>query len=390
MTNNSLHYRRYLLWLGAMLLGGMVAVVAMVAIVDPYRLYGLVNRPGFNAVKPGLTRYQEQIKVAQAKELQPVVVIAGNSRAEIGFDPQTLSRLAGGVPAYNLAIPGVSITTSLSQLGALRDAGIAPRTVVLGLEFLDFIALRHPPLPKSAAAHASVPHPQFWRFDTLFSLQSVADVIETLRIQHDKEAVTVTPQGFNPFLEYNSYVRKDGYFLLFEQRAREYAKVLTQRLTPGLRDDQMGELVRMLTLAGEAGTDLRLVMYPYHAQILALLERTGMAPVLDQWKVQVLERVAAARKAYPGARFTVIDFSHYNAYTCEPIPAPGDMKARTQWYWEAGHFKKELGDVMLEQIMAEPGSAAGPGRWLELGADVRDPARLLAASARCADNTLAR
>lgn len=390
MKKNSPQFKRYLWLTAVLLLGGISAVLAFVVLVDPYGLYGIVRKPGFNSVKPGLTRYQEEIKVAQAIAQRPVAVIAGNSRAEIGFDPQTLDRLAGG-PSYNLAVPGVTMAVSVRQLEALRQAGVQPRTVVLGIEFLDFVAQRNGVVPPAGpAARDSAWYPLQWRFDALFSLQTLSDAIDTLRIQRDGEAATMSPQGFNPLLEYNAHVRKEGQFLIFEQRAREYAKVYLQRLAPGLRDDRMGDLDRMLKIAGETGADVRLVMYPYHAQILALFERAGLAPVFEQWKDAVLARVAATRQAYPQARVTVVDFSGYNAYSCEPVPARGDMVARTQWYWEAGHFKKELGDIMLQQVMAGPANAqagvALQGVWLEPGTGGQRPERMAAGVARCPDD----
>ncbi len=387
MTENSPQFQRYLWRAGAWLFGGIAAVLAFVVLVDPYGLYGVFTKPGFNSVKPGLTRYQEDIKVAHAKAMQPEVVIVGNSRAEIGFDPQTVSRLAGGRPAYNLAVPGVAIGASVRQLEALQQAGVKPRTVILGIEFLDFVAQRKHTAPGAEAlARASGWYPLLWRFDTLFSLQTLADAIETLRIQRDSEAATISPQGFNPLLEYNGHVRNEGHFRIFDQRAREYAKVYLQRLKPGLRDERLAELDQMLKISGEGGADLRLVIYPYHAQILALFERAGLAPAFDQWKDAVLAHVADARRAYPAARFTVIDFSGYHAFSCEPIPEPGDMRSRTRWYWEAGHFKKELGDVMLSQIMAGPDQAANagmPGRWLEPGNARREQERNAAELAHC-------
>jgi len=55
------------------------------------------------------------------------------------------------------------------------------------------------------------------------------------------------------------------------------------------------------------------------------------------------------------------DFSQFNDYTEEAIPAKGDRQAKMRWYWEAGHFKKELGDLVLNRIFGRPGSREGFG-----------------------------
>lgn len=389
MTYKRQLYKRYLLGMGCMLAGGIAAVVALGVVVDPYRLYRVVDLPGFNAVKPGLTRYQQEIKVAQAVAQRPAAVILGNSRAEIGFDPATLGRLAGGVPAYNLAIPGASLESAIPQLRALHEAGIRPRTMVVGAEFLDFVAQRNSkPAPPPAARNAALWALQ-WRFDALFSLQTLGDAADTLRIQRAPEALTMTPQGFNPLLEYRGHVRREGQFPMFEQRAQDYAQRFSHKLQPALTERAMAALDQVLRLGAQTNADVRLVVYPYHAQINAMLEHAGLWPVFEQWKQQVLARVAEVRREYPQARITLVDFSGYSAYNCEPIPMPGDLRSQTRWYWEAGHFKKELGDLVLEQVMAGPASGTGFGMWLEPGDEGLNRQRIAAEKLRCKGENLA-
>jgi hypothetical protein len=36
-------------------------------------------------------------------------------------------------------------------------------------------------------------------------------------------------------------------------------------------------------------------------------------------------------------------------YTTEPIPLIEDTEARLRGFWDPGHFKKELGDLMLQR-----------------------------------------
>jgi hypothetical protein len=48
--------------------------------------------------------------------------------------------------------------------------------------------------------------------------------------------------------------------------------------------------------------------------------------------------------------FPLWDFSVYNQFTTEPIPKTGDTETAMQWYWDSSHYKKELGDIMLDKI----------------------------------------
>ena len=89
-------FRFYLLTMLLLLVSGAIIVCAFVLIVDPYGVYGIVRRDHFNAVKPGLSRYQSQIKQEHALRLRPQFIILGNSRAEIGFDPRASALAALG------------------------------------------------------------------------------------------------------------------------------------------------------------------------------------------------------------------------------------------------------------------------------------------------------
>ena len=46
------------------------------------------------------------------------------------------------------------------------------------------------------------------------------------------------------------------------------------------------------------------------------------------------------------------------------MPAPSDTTTEMRWYWEAGHFKKALGDALLAQMFDASGSGAPWGRHL--------------------------
>ena len=356
-------FKSYLITLALLLAGGVLLVGAFVAIVDPYGLYGIVQRANFNAVKPGLSRFQNQIKLAHALRRQPRFVILGNSRAEIGFDPRAsaLSALGAG---YNLAIPGTGLATAASQFAQLRQAGVRPRTVIIGMEFIDFLNPAVPPVARPAVAAASPPQSRAcWRFDTLFSLASLKDAVHTLRIQHDGEAATLSADGFNPLLEYGAHARQDGYHKMFTQRAQESAANLRRKSTRGLATEDFQLLRTFLLAMAATQADVKLVIYPYHAQMLAMFEAAGLWPLFEEWKARLVQEIDAVRQRYPEAQITVTDFSGYGVFNCERIPAAGERDAATRWYWEAGHFKKALGDIVLRRLMAPQESVPGGARF---------------------------
>lgn len=349
-------FLRFTSWLGGVIGAGVFLSVALVVMVDPYRLYGLLDVHGFNHVKPRPERFQEQIKLTGARMLHANALIMGNSRAEIGFNPDYPFFSEHGLAAYNLAVPGTKIQTPGRQLDYLYGAGHNPSIIILGLDFLDFL------VDPSAATFASAPEKAKthvdnlkWQFDAAFSLSSVADAVTTLGIQRRADAKTISDKGFNPLLEYTKYARDEGYYSLFQQRAAEYAKSFSRMPRSLVKSDsgssqELNELRKILAKASDHQTELHLIIYPYHAQMLALFEQAGLWATFDQWKIMLVQEVAAAKRLRPNARITVWDFSGYSPVHCESIPVKTNKEQTTKWYWEAGHFKQELGNVILARI----------------------------------------
>jgi len=354
---NEYIYGRFLKWIVCSLGCGILASLVFVIIADPYDLYRIHSVKGFNTVKPVLTRYVDEIKLARAIELNPDTLILGNSRAEIGLDPESPVLIKKGYSAYNLAIRGSAIVTAQRQLDYLISKDIKPKRIMIGVDFVDFV---NPDGPFKLTADNIAPETDhfaidnyFWRFDSLFSMSSLKDSVSTLLIQNDGEAATMTARGFNPLNEYIPLARSEGYFVLFRQRAEENAKTYLRKRRGGLDESGFANLRAILRRAVQSDSDVVLIIYPYHAQILALFEETGLMPIFAQWKVRLVEEADKYRQANRAGGIRVLDFSGYAEWQCEKIPAKGDLKSTVQWYWEAGHFKKSLGDKILERALVD-------------------------------------
>jgi hypothetical protein len=48
--------------------------------------------------------------------------------------------------------------------------------------------------------------------------------------------------------------------------------------------------------------------------------------------------------------FPLWDFSGFTELTTEPFPPLGDKETKMRWYWESSHYKKELGDLVLDRM----------------------------------------
>jgi hypothetical protein len=392
-------FGRFLAWMLAALSACCLLVVAVVVVIDPYRLYQVVRLPGFNALRPALEHDQEEIKLTLARKAGANAVVMGNSRAELGLDPAGMRDGADTVVPYNLAISGSSISTSRSELSYLHSVGATPRRIILGVEFLDFMvngtAQPAAAQPPSSPVNVKNGYPvdRFkWKFDTLFSLTSLGDSVTTLRVQQGQEVPIITPDGFNPMRDYARYAREEGYYAIFRQRAEEYAGTFVGKphdlvLARTGSSPAIDDLQAMIALAGKQGVTLQLMIYPYHAQMLAMFEQAGLWPVFEAWKQMLAQQVAKAQRDYPGMRIELWDFSGFSAMQCEPIPARDDKRTSTRWYWEAGHFKKSLGDLMMARMQDGAAPAAAPsgtlGFRLTLDTLAENRARIARERSRC-------
>ncbi|XLZ69863.1 hypothetical protein ABT364_25565 [Massilia sp. SR12] len=378
----TLSHRRYLRTLALSLLAGIGLVTALVVVADPYDLFGIVRAPGVNAKKPVPHYFRNEIKLARAQRVAARQFLVGNSRVEVGFDPD--SPQFGG-SAYNLGLAGTGTTVAVGQLAYLRRSGVRPTRVVAGVDFHD--SLLRPGERAGIWNTPPMPAPPWrWRFETTFSLGAVRAAAATLTMQGNDEAESMTPRGLNPLHEYAGFVRHDGYYKIFRQRAEEGAAMLVQRAPYGLDHEGARKSIRALlevSARDNPGAEVHLLVYAYHAQLLAMYEASGVWPLFEQWKTILQEEAEAGRARYPQARIVVHDFSGFGKFNCEPIPAPG-KGGSTRWYWEAGHQKPALGEEMLRRMLA-PDAVQGDGFGMELTAQsaVLNRQRIAAERAQC-------
>ncbi len=346
----------YLRWMLTTLVIVIAAVGLFNVFVDPLGVFGSPRVAQINVIKPYLDHHRELTRYQGALRLCLDTGIFGNSRAEIGFDPESPTLAAHGLSAFNHAIPGTAASTSLRQIIWLKDANCLPKTIILGVEFFDFLGGSEPlALPTLATNPAPQRDARFFA-ESVFSITGLRDSLTTLLLQRSRYPTTLTNRGFNPLFNYIPEVEQSGHYILFRQRAEENVRNWTRkpmRLRPergGISDDE-ASLDAILTQATQGGSTTYLVIYPYHAEIRMMIERLGMGKLFADWKRIV---VGIAEKATDqGKNVQVWDFSGVGPETLEAIPARGDRKTHLTNYWEAGHFKKELGDLMLDRLLGK-------------------------------------
>lgn len=346
----SLPWSSYLRWMLTTLIVCVTAVGAFNTFIDPLGIFGSKRITGLNATKPYLDHHRELARWQAARRMCSSAGIFGNSRAEIGFDPTHPTFAAHGLIAFNHAIPGSAASSSVQQLDWLQAAGCAPKLAIFGVEFVDFLGSTKPGLlgPSKAApvidGHVLA--------ETTFSITGLRDSLKTIAIQRAHNAATLTERGFNPLDNYITEVENSGHYVLFRQRAEENWRIWNHKpraIQPAdgsPSNDQQAVDAFLSKLALSGGT-AHVVIYPYHAEIRLMQARLGIADLFADWK----RLIVATAARHPGIK--VWDFSGISPETLEAIPAPGDRQTQLKYYWEAGHFKKALGDKLIARVMGE-------------------------------------
>lgn len=346
----------------ALAVGGFTAITVL---VDPYDYWGRPRIKGLNEYKPLAHTHLDAVKHRQYLRTQPRIVLAGNSRVDVGFDPKGPQWAAAGGPVYNYGLPGVSLAAVIELL-MTSMADHRPERVYLGIDFLDFI------IPEDRwsgfKADPLVPDkPTLGRSarrlsETTFSLDALVHAGMTVMEQGKDYPADTRSDGFTPLKNYQALVQREGHAALFEQRSRDLVRRLLQEPRkmdwdgPG-GNAQWQRLEQFLQLARAQGVEVVLFTYPYHSELLETLRQTGKWPEMREWRERLTE--LAARESV-----TLWSFTGYDAYSTETVPQPGDTRTHMRWFWEAGHFKPELGALMVARMLELPGAPKDLGRKL--------------------------
>ena len=338
-----------------------VAVAAVCIATDPQRLFGTPDVSHVNARKPYLQQHRTLARWKAAARMCPTAGIFGNSRAEVGFDPEHPGFAALGTEAFNHANPGTGLALARDQLAWLRLAGCKPKVAVIGLDFPDFLvdpaatgsALTAPPI-------APVPRLDLRTIvETTLTLGALGNALKTLYVQWEPYGAIESARGLNELRSFVPEVERTGAFPMFRQAIEENARVWRRRPrsvvgSRGAPAPEYAILESLIDAAAADGTRVILVTYPYHLQLRLLMARLGFEGTFESWKRKLVGVTSAARNK--GQNVELWDFSLVAGPTTERIPRLGDIRSKMTGYWEAGHFKRELGDRMLDQILlGQPG-----------------------------------
>lgn len=342
----------YLGKLALSVVAALLLLAGLNAFVNPYGYFDGPKIPGINEFALGFNHRLPLAKALAVDHLRPATVITGNSRAEAGYDPQHPA--FADRPAYNLAIGGANIQTARRYLlEALATGRLRHAVVTLDFTMFDPSVWRQEAeelvLLTDAAGHPRGSWPKAKRLASiLLSGTALSDSWWSLTHQH-RPVARYLPSGLRDDAADLDQVMREG--------GHHGASVLAESafLVAALRDldSPLGrenyrlavlQLQDIADLSQRHGVRLTLVLNPIHARQNYLFFTAGLWPAYEQWKTDM---VAAAAQT---EAVSVWDFSGVSSCTSEPLPAREDSTARMRWYRETSHFRRGLGDKVLDRI----------------------------------------
>lgn len=386
MAESKKQYRRYLqLWL-VVVLAFLCFMAVINYLVDPYGMFDTVRVQGLNASKPAADTRVRLVKPYQVAGYAPHAIIGGNSRPEMGLNPDNACWPEDLRPVFNLALPGASVYMQARMLQhAIVDSDT--RLVLWGLDFLDFLnryagtshQLQWPPERTEfedrlkVNADGSENRGYGWKrlqdyLQTLFSLDAVEDSLKTLFGQADPHSSSIRRDGFNPARDYLGIIGWEGQGVLFQQKNREISRMFSHNgiklfQGEGRWSPDFESVRRLLQFAQNHDVTVVLFINPYHADYLLTLDLAGRWPEFESWK----RKLTSLADEFGAVLW---DFSGINSLSTELAPAAGDKQTTLEWFWEPAHYRMEYGDLMLGRMLqrtCEEGYASPAGTLITTG-----------------------
>lgn len=361
--------RSYILALALCSVTLALAVVMANYVIDPYGITGAQRVPGFNQYKADINDRVRLLKKYQPLHGEFNAVIAGNSRVEMGLDPGHRCFGAAGLKPYNAGVPGASLRGQLQYALNIIHAQPVQR-VIIGLDFADFVSAEPAPVASrrslrelADSAFRFLPggqeSPSFAQtaaldyYQALFSLDALTSSVKTVAMQGES-APDRDLAGFNPARDMADAVRVEGPHALFKQKLdtleASYARPRFLFAPGESVNAQLVDIAEFLDIARDMTLQVDLFIGPSHQLYWDLLERRGLLPHYHRWRDEV---IGLARTRAQTQNVSLWDFARVSPYINEPVPAAGTRAAPLQWFWEPVHYRRELGELMLDSVLSQ-------------------------------------
>lgn len=385
-----------------LLLVTLTLIAGVNRFVDPYGFFGSPVIEGFNQYKFRFTGPEPETKLRAFSRQLPPTVILGTSRAAIGISAR--SPHWHNAHVYNLGYAGAGIR-SLGEIADYVFRQPSSEKAVLMLDFFSFNIyseanqsdhFRYQRIQSIIPESGVALHDTLLLPHVLLSTQALKDSLFTIQKQHMTRRY-LDPQGnwIGPGIGH--FRPQASLFKDMEAEALDiqYFSAPFRRFalgTPG--QSTLADFRRIIQSAHQHQIDLSIGLSPRHVRLHTLMHTAGLDALHGQWKTSLAQINEEEAKRFHQQPFPLIDFSGISGYTTEPLPEAGDKTTKLQWFLDPGHYTPELGEIILQQLLANnPDGQFGRAlttdnasalhrndqqvlqRWLEAHPDIADAAK---------------
>lgn len=350
---------------------GLILVIILNLVIDPYGIYNLFRWPGVNTTKPVMQDHEKLVKAFLTARLKPEAVALGTSRADFAIDPQHPS-WGDVAPRFNLALAGGSTYVTRRFLEHVLTSGRL-RKVVMGLDFFAFNAIRAIASDYTDSVLAvqdnGAPNPShLWNIivTTTLSRSAIDDTVKTLQADASAAIQVIDPvTGMRRFSiggkpidtrELQSRLQKtspeQGALIRFNAMEELYLRHVylagTEREfsfeNPVTGNSSLREFRHIVQLCRQHQIDCDFFISPPHARQMEVIRAIGLWPLFEQWK---RELVSIIQEEGAEKRFPLWDFSGYNSITTKDVPRDSRMRE----YLDSTHYSPFVGDMILTRML---------------------------------------
>lgn len=350
----------------AIIMPGVVAAINVA--VDPWGYFDTKLISGFNALKPELPSYERVVEAHRLSTLQPLGLILGASNSDVGLDPEH--------PAWSVDVVFNAATgqCSISLVYRLLQQAITfqiPKQIVLGLDIGMFNPARQQDKGISESSFAvtksGTRNRDYLALNHYANAFSFSMLRASLGVIAANRKVNIDVENYRPQLTATGMMNPESFptnaWKTYRYRFQSNVRFAVEDLWAPLNEfkeienfsnEETFETFRQIVrLACVNEIDLQIVLSPVHAYLLVAKEAAGMTELWERWQRAVVETAASEAEISGCKPAPIWDFSGYNEFTSETIANSTSTADSPEWYWDPAHYRKELGDKILNRVFGQ-------------------------------------
>ena len=358
-----MHFKRFIYIFFLTLTGLSAFVIATNYLVDPFKMFSSPTFEGVNKVKPEYHKHIRMSKAFTIRKKKPSAIILGSSRAEVAMDPKHPGWNTPLQEVYNLALSSGRIYELEHYLKHAHQQNHL-RKVVLSVDLFMFNANIIHENGFSMDRLSSAQAPGFktgWLNDiviSLFSLDALQASFNTVTQQHSTHIPIYLDNGErHPTHNWKIIQHKGGgHYAAFRSNIKHSIKGMDSwenfNLTNETIKNQLlpfNSFKRIVAFCRKNNIKLYIYISPIHALKQEVIWQLNLWDTYEQWKKQMVAAIFDNQHKNDQA-IELWDFSGFHSIATEKVPTKGDKTSQMQWYWEGSHYKKRVGDMILNKM----------------------------------------